>query len=279
MKGKLIKHDVFSLLVLAEDNGADKALWLNEQFAYILQSPSHIIINAYGLKELTSAQIENFVFFENELNNKNKLLQFVYFPEDLKLASPLAKSLKFPDSLASALAAFSVNESSQNDSGKIHFVKAFIDATIRVLFIQGKTLSHRGKINLKTIDREKLSGPISGIIKVASDEFPYEIVISFSDKCYLKLISAMLGEEQLEITKDNRDGATEILNIIYGQAKLVLNQQNNSIAPQIPVLHIGTDYPKSDCNIVYVPFASDYGEFSVEVRADKGSDFKKFFSQ
>ena len=279
MKGILNKHDIFSLLVLAEDDSAEKAHWLNEQFAYILQSPSHIIINAYGLKQLTASQVESFVFFENELNNKNKLLQFVYFPEDLKLVSPLAKSLKFPDSLAYALAAFSVNEAGQKDIGKIHFVKAFIDATIRVLFIQGKTLSQRGKINLKTLNREKLSGPISGVIKVASNEFPYEIIISFSEKCYLKLISAMMGEEQLEITKDNRDGATEILNIIYGQAKLVLNQQNNSIAPQIPVLHIGIDYPVSDCNIVYVPFSSDYGEFCVEVRADKNADFKKFFSQ
>jgi CheY-specific phosphatase CheX len=279
MKGNLKKYDLFSLLILAEDNSEQSLLWLNEQFAYILQNPSHVIVNAYGLTTLSSSTLESFVFFEHELISKNKFLQFIYFPENLKLISPLTKSLKYSDSLAYALAAFSNNEACQKSVGKIHFVKAFIDATIRVLFIQGKTLSRRGKINLKTINREKLSGPISGIISVASDDFPYEIVISFSEICYLKLISVMLGEDQTVITDENRDGATEILNIIYGQAKLVLNQQNASIAPQIPVLHVGLDYPVSDCNIVFIPFDSDYGEFSVEVRSPKEADVKKFFAQ
>lgn len=279
MKGLLKKHDAFSLLVLAEDNSEEKQLWLNEQLAYILQSPAHIIINAYGLTTLTPNIIESLVFFEYELATKMKVLQFVYFPEELKTSSALVKSFKMRNSLADALAALSNNEFNKKNGGDIHFVKAFVDATIRVIFIQGKTLSRRGKISIKTTNQQILSGPISGVIKVDSEVFPYEIIVSFTEKCYLKLISAMLGEEQVEISKDNRDGATEILNIIYGQARIVLNQQSASIKPQIPVLHVGCDYPKDDRNIIHIPFESELGEFSIEVRTPKDADTKMFFAQ
>lgn len=279
MKGILKKHDAFSLLVLAEENTEQTQLWLNEQLAYVLQSPSHIIINTYGLKTLSPMIVESLVFFEYELLTKKKVLQFVYFPEELKHSSVLAKSFKLRDSLADALAALSNTEFSKKNGGDIHFVKAFVDATIRVIFIQGKTLSRRGKINIKTENQQKLSGPISGVIKVASAEFPYEIIVSFTEKCYLKLISTMMGEEQVEINKENRDGATEILNIIYGQAKIVLNQQNVSIEPQIPVLYVGYEYPQDDRNIIFIPFDSDHGEFSIEVRTPKDADTRKFFAQ
>lgn len=278
MKGVIKKYDIFSLLVLVDDNTNQVQPWLNEQLAYLLQSPSHVIINTYGLASLSPEVIESFVFFENELILKNKMLQFVYFPEDLKLTSPLTKSFKFSDSFGSAIASFSGNQLTQKTQGKIHFIKAFVDACIRVIFIQSRALSRRGKISLKTTDREILSGPISGVIKVASPEYPYEIIISFTENCYLNLISAMLGEKQTKITDENRDGATEILNIIYGQAKLVLNQQNALIAPQIPVLHSGLTYHDDQSNIVVIPFDSDYGEFCIEVRTPKDTDIKKFFT-
>lgn len=279
MKGILKKYNVFSLLVLAEDDTEGTEIWLNEQLAYILQSPTNLIINSYALKALSPKTIESLAFFEYELISKNKSLQFVYFPESFKSESPLTSSFKLRNSLADALSTLSNTEFSKNLGGKTHFVKAFVDATIRVMFIQAGTLSRRGKINIKTDDRDKLTGPISGVIKVASDEFPYEIIISFTEKCYLKLISKMLGEEQSEINDENRDGAKEILNMIYGQARIVLNQIKSTIAPQIPVLHTGVEYPEDERHIIIIPFDSDYGQFSIEVRIPKDVDIKKFFAQ
>jgi len=277
MKALLKKYSNFTLIVCFEDQYAPTLASLDEQLSYILQSPEHVIINFATIKSLETKEIEMLVFFENELSSKMKSLQYIYFSDKLKENSPLAKSFVLRASFSDALNALSNNTICKKMGTQIHFVKAFVDATIRVLFIQGKALSKRGKIDFKLENKDHLIGPISGIIKVASSEFPYDIVISFTEECYLSLISNMLGEKQIEITNENKDGATEILNIIYGQAKLVLNQQNAVIEPQIPVLFLGTQYQNDERNIFKIPFQTENGPFCIEVRVPKGADTKNFF--
>jgi hypothetical protein len=76
MKGILKKYSVFSLLVLAEDDSEESKLWLNEQLSYILQSPTNLVVNSYGLKSLSPKVIESFAYFEYELISKNKSLRY-----------------------------------------------------------------------------------------------------------------------------------------------------------------------------------------------------------
>jgi hypothetical protein len=44
----------------------------------------------------------------------------------------------------------------------------------------------------------------------------------------------MLGEEFKAITQDLQTGAAELLNIIFGSAKVVLNEQGYAIQKAIP---------------------------------------------
>ena len=78
----------------------------------------------------------------------------------------------------------------------------------------------------------------------------------------------MLGEEFKEINKDLEDGAGEILNIIFGHAKTVLNSKNYGIEKAIPTVIRGhgilVKHVTQVASIV-VPFETDVGSFHMEI--------------
>lgn len=80
---------------------------------------------------------------------------------------------------------------------------------------------------------------LAGLIGFSSRELSGTIAICFSDEVYLKIMSSMIGEP-LEVLDDElRDGASELLNIIYGQAKRVLNQKGYEVEMAIPTVISG----------------------------------------
>lgn len=147
------------------------------------------------------------------------------------------------------------------------FINPFLDATIHVLKIQAQITATPGQIFMKK-DREAMAGDISGVIGIVSDSFDGSVVISFPEKTFLKIVSNMLGEEYHEINKDIIDGAGEITNMIFGQAKVVLNEKGYGIKTAIPSVVSGKDHKLSALTkgpVVVVPFTTDNGNFFVEI--------------
>ena len=147
------------------------------------------------------------------------------------------------------------------------FINPFLDATLRVLEVQASVEARPGKIALKKSDKD-FPADISGIIGIVSDNFKGSVVISFPEKTFLKVISKMLGEEYTSITKDIIDGASEITNMIFGQAKIVLNEKGYGIKTALPSVVHGKNHILSSQTsgpIVVIPFESDVGNFHVEI--------------
>ena len=143
----------------------------------------------------------------------------------------------------------------------------FLDATISTLEIQANIKSKNGKIFVET-ENKVLRGDISGVIGLVSDEFSGTVVISFPEKTFLNIMSAMLGEDFQELNQDLVDGAGELLNIIFGQAKTVLNEKGYGIKMAIPTVISGKSHSLSNLfkkEIVIVPFDSSAGSFFVEI--------------
>ncbi len=147
------------------------------------------------------------------------------------------------------------------------FINPFLTATIHVLKVQAETDAKPGPIHVKK-GGDQNHGDISGIIGIVSETFNGSVVISFPEATFLKVVSKMLGEEYTKIDKDIIDGAGELTNMIFGQAKIVLNEKGYGIKTAIPSVVSGKNHIMSALTkgpIVVVPFESTAGNFFVEI--------------
>ncbi len=149
----------------------------------------------------------------------------------------------------------------------IEFVDPFLTATIHVLKVQASVEASAGKISLKKAG-VMTSGDISGIIGVVSETFNGSVIISFPEATFLAIMSSMLGETYTSINKDIVDGAGELTNIIFGQAKITLNEKGYGINTAIPSVVSGKNHilsAQTKGAVVVVPFESSAGPFVVEI--------------
>ncbi len=147
------------------------------------------------------------------------------------------------------------------------FIHPFLNATIHILNVQANLPAEPGKAYLKK-QNDRLVGDVSGIIGVVSDKFNGSVVISFPEPTFLKVMSNMLGESFTELSPEIVDGAGEILNMIFGQAKIVLNEKGYGIKTAIPSVVTGKQLSVSTMTkgpVVVVPFQSGAGDFFVEI--------------
>ena len=106
---------------------------------------------------------------------------------------------------------------------------------------------------------------VSGIIGLAGETVG-AVVISFSKQTAVKIVSKLLGENQMGLNNDVLDGVGELINIIAGNAKKDLLDFRISIS--IPGVIVGKNssirWPKG-IPVVTIPFKSDLGDFTVNV--------------
>lgn len=149
----------------------------------------------------------------------------------------------------------------------VTFINPFLEATMKTLETQASTLAYAGQVYVKPRG-EKFSGDISGVIGLVSDAFTGSVVISFPAATFLQILSRMIGEECTEINDMTRDGAGELTNIIFGQAKIVLNKAGFGIKTALPSVIAGMDHsvvPMTNGPRVAIPFTTDVGPFVVEI--------------
>lgn len=150
----------------------------------------------------------------------------------------------------------------------INFVNPFLAATLHVLKVQANIEATPGKVFLKKDSSTHLSGDVSGVIGIVSDTFNGSVVISFPEGTFLNVMSSMLGEECKELSKDILDGAGEITNMIFGQAKITLNDRGYGIKIALPTVVSGKGHSLSGMTkgpTVIIPFTSPAGNFFVEI--------------
>jgi chemotaxis protein CheX len=147
------------------------------------------------------------------------------------------------------------------------FINPFLSATVNTLKVQAQIQTEPGQVYVKK-PKEFIQGDISGVIGIVSDSFNGSVVITFPEKVFLKIISNMLGEEYTKIDNDIVDGAGELTNMIFGQAKVVLNEKGYGIKTAIPSVVSGKDHSLSGLTkgpVVIVPFSTEFGPFFVEI--------------
>lgn len=149
----------------------------------------------------------------------------------------------------------------------VEFVNPFIEASQKTLKVQCGVEANAGKPFLKGT-AELMEIDIAGVIGLVSSEFNGSIALCFPRATFLAVMGAMLGEKILEITDDLKDGVGELLNIIFGQSKVVLNQKGYQIEMAIPTIVSGDSLKLRHVATgptLILPFASNAGGFYMEI--------------
>jgi chemotaxis protein CheX len=100
----------------------------------------------------------------------------------------------------------------------LEVIKPFIDATLHTFKNQCQFEASAQAPYLKgTKDQQGFD--IVAIIGLTSPTLRGSISLCFPTKVFLTVMNGMLNESFKEITRELEDGAAELLNIIYGEAK------------------------------------------------------------
>ncbi len=165
----------------------------------------------------------------------------------------------------------------QTEAGKldVQFFKPFIDGTRHTLKVQCSIEIKHGKPFFKAQAPQSMTIDIAGVLGLTSPAFRGSVSLCFPKAVFLDVMSKMLGDTFTDITDEMADGAAELLNIIFGQAKRVLNEQGYALEKAIPTVIRGTNIQTrqlSEAPTVILPFSTDAGEFYIEIATESGPE-------
>lgn len=147
------------------------------------------------------------------------------------------------------------------------FFKPFIEGTLNTMKVQCGLVA-TGRPPFLLGHGPEIDIALAGVIRISGERFTGQVSLCFPEKVFLGLMERMLGEPFPEITPELRDGAAEILNIIYGQAKVALNQSGPPVEMAIPAVIHGDALKSRSAGggkVFVLPFASEVGEFRIEI--------------
>jgi CheY-specific phosphatase CheX len=144
------------------------------------------------------------------------------------------------------------------------FVKAFITATELTLLEQCKVKIESTNQYPGTFAGAAASS-VAGIIGITSSEIQGSMCAQFPTDTFLQLMNGMLGENMTTLEPGMEDGATELVNIIFGNAKATLNDAGFGIQMALPTLlkgktisNVGGSSPQ---NTILIEFTTSIGSF------------------
>lgn len=149
----------------------------------------------------------------------------------------------------------------------VRFINPILSSTMEVISSMTQFSISVGKPYVKKSGER--SGDISGLVGVVSSGFKGTISLSFSESGFLAVVSKMLMEEISVIDDENKDAVAELLNIIFGKAKTILNEAGMNIQPAIPSIIRGKNHTiehHSQNQTIVIPYkCQEIGDFRAEV--------------
>lgn len=239
----------------------------NEEIDSITQPDNHVLVDCENIVNLPKDWIRALLKVQMNLLKNSKEVKLIHVNQAVQgvlKTEGIDKIFKTAKDAREALKEFGL---SVKRSLNMEFINPFLAATLNVLKVQAGTEATNGQIYLKK-PTDQFVGDVSGIIGIVSDTFTGSVVISFPETTFLKIISQMLGEEITKVDKDVSDGAGEIVNIIFGQAKISLNSLGYGIKTAIPSVVTGKNHSFSSQTkgpVMVIPFDSNMGAFYIEI--------------
>ncbi len=203
-------------------------------------------------------------FLADDFSLFDEIIQTINFPHLYLLSMPINVE-RLADKISSQLFPF-VQKAVDNDMKiNLDFLKVFIDCTKSILSdfcLLGEV--HHARPYIKTINN-KIDFSLIGEILLKSEFFEGNFKIGFTKEVYLKLINNVLMIDATEITDESVDFASELVNMIYGQAKNILNDQGHNFLKIIPRFDLNPPNTISKNHTIVVPIIASIGTIYIEV--------------
>lgn len=151
------------------------------------------------------------------------------------------------------------------------FFKPIIDGTLNTLKVQCSVQGRPAQPFIKS-GKPKFNCEIAAIVGLTSSKLSGSMALCFAKPTFLSLMSKMLGESFTEITNEVEDGASELLNMIFGHAKRILNDSGHDIQKAIPSIIRGQNLEARHLTtrpIIVLPFLTEFGEFHIEIGVEE----------
>jgi len=150
------------------------------------------------------------------------------------------------------------------------WTRTFIELTIHTFKVQ----CHMD-ISLKTSfpksEASKNSFEIGSIIGITSSLFRGSATLAFSKSLFLEILKNLFNEQIPEITSENEDAVSELLNIIFSNVKNKMNNAGHDVRMAIPSIlrgsQIASNYAKGQSVNVLV-FQTQSEDFYVELLSE-----------
>jgi chemotaxis protein CheX len=295
---------VKNILVLSHEKQWKIALasTIKEQFKATELQLHYVSNRSEALSEITQSQYELFLIssgipkkdieyifrYISTNENINLNMNIFFISEDFEQFSEILKFTNFPKihlfsapidfgELAKRIRQTLFPISKHEEADKIlkinlEFLKTFVDSTKYIFeaFCNLKDVKHQKPLLLNDTNRKTYD--LEGSIELQSDLFHGIFYVCFTKSIYLKIIEHVLMEKPEEINENNIDFIAEIVNMIYGQAKIALNQSGHNFKKVIPQF-MQDPAPLITKNIVtIVPIDTELGTIDIKIELIKKSN-------
>lgn len=266
MSAKLIKRDD-ALVIKAESS----SVGVNEAREYLSDIKNYpkrygyLIFDFSDVTEITSAALRNLTFalsITNQLNAKVAIVGSAVVSQCISDCH-LEKVFPYYSSVNQ------IFEKNPQTSILQNTLKDELDDAIKTTF-QTITGSEAHAMPFDSNAQNYSNNfEIGAIIGISDTSFKGSLILGFSVKSYLNLMSKMFGATYSEVTSEISDGPAEVLNMIYGHLKIALNNNGFSVSPAIPITIMGSNLRIVPCEKKSSPivllYESEFGTFYVEL--------------
>lgn len=152
---------------------------------------------------------------------------------------------------------------------KAEFINPFLESMVNVLSTMAMLESTPQRPSLKQDDVAR--GDVTGVIGMTSPQVSGSLAITFPEAVLLEICKRMLGEELTTIDNAAADLTGEITNMVSGGAKRLLGEKGYMFEMAIPAVVTGKGHcvhHKTRGPKILIPFATQYGNFYIEVCFD-----------
>ena len=273
------KKDNFVMIKFPETLGANQVGEFREEMKSWLLEQTEIYI--FDFEKTINMQVHFYqaiVTFRQAVRKGNK--QFY----SVNLSSDIFKQIK-ADGLEQVFVPVSDLQEAKRKAApanrmkvalNVEFLNPFLAATKQTLEVQAKTPITAKKPFVKDHNLANQPPPdiaIAGVISLMSDNFSGNITLCFPAATFLAIYQNMFGEVHTTISKETEDAAGELLNIIYGMAKSVLNSKPGfNLRRALPTVLSGDKLKirqSGSVPTIILPFETAAGPFHIEIEQEQ----------
>ncbi|MBC7419889.1 MAG: chemotaxis protein CheX [Bdellovibrio sp.] len=263
----------FVIIKFNSNLGADGIKnFASEAKTLITKDSLHYVFDFAKVTQINYIFYQAFIQLKTSLKNNHKHSFSINLSSDLhlQLSSDGVLQVFNPIKSMDEVPGFTKVGASPRLEIDVNFINPFLLATQKTLEIQCQTKVKILKPYFKTAQTPDVA--IAGMLALSSNHFTGNIVLCFSQKVFLKIYENMFSEKHETITNEIEDTVSELLNIIYGLAKIDLNQKGYNFQKTLPTILTGEGIRirhSGSRPAVVIPFETEAGIFYIEIEIIK----------